>query len=280
MAKAAIIGANGFLGRNIAKAHLLQKDEVWAVYHRSSDKVPVGCTLVKESEIDSVKDIAFDFIYIAIGSHASKQAEFVQQNIFINQLLYNLQFRKVIFVSSIAVYGNQENVIELNSPFHAPSIYGQAKLMGEFIVSGKSSYGIIRFTYLYGPGMSTNSLMPAWVKSAVVNKEIKIFGTGARVNDYLYIDDAVNLCLAVARSEGNQIAIGATGQSVSNADLAKNIKEIVTDTNISFTGEDKSPSFRFDIKKTTEQLNWKPVVSFKDGLKNLVTQFHADTNLQ
>jgi nucleoside-diphosphate-sugar epimerase len=280
MKNVAVIGANGFLGRNIAKAHLLQKDSVWAVYHRSVEKIPAGAILVQEEALDTIKNIELDFIYIAIGSFALSQEEFIGQNIFIHSLLGKLRFQKVIFVSSIAVYGNQEAIISQKSPFNNPGNYGLAKLMGEFIVSKHAHYGIIRFTYLYGPGMSTNSLMPAWIKNAILKKEIKIFGTGKRVQDYLFIDDAVSLCLAVADSTENLVLIGATGNSVANIELAENIQELVPGTQLILTGEDVSPSFRFEIEHTIEKTRWKPLVSVKRGLRDLISQSHADSDLQ
>lgn len=263
-----IIGSNGFVGRNLCVEFLKANDTVFAFYHHEKSLIPEGCLIQPINESFNTK---LDVLLVCIGSHASTYSDYLSQLTLLNNLVKQIEFSKIVFISSIAVYGNHDNIIHDQSSYNNPGLYGMAKLAQEFIVKQCTNYSIIRPTYLYGNGMAVNSLLPKWVSDAIKEKKIVIYGNGLRKQDYLHIDDLASLCRLAANYTANNTVIAATGKSITNLQLAQEISQYIPDVEIHFTGQDTASSFEFDITKTSEMYNWEPKVSIKDGLARFLS---------
>ena len=160
-------------------------------------------------------------------------------------------------------------MITENSAFVNPGTYAMSKLAGEFIVQSLANYSIIRLAYVFGPDMTNNSFIPNIIKSAQNNKTITLYGKGERQQDYIYVDDAADICIAAAKTNENEIYLGATGCSTSNLEVANNIKKFIN-CDIIFTGTELAQSFNFDPSISLIKLNWRPAVSFSEGIKNIL----------
>jgi UDP-glucose 4-epimerase len=269
-----IIGANGFIGSHLCAAHLREGNAVVAICNTNSQSVPQGCTIVS---FENAGEIFFDQLFIAIGSHAASHEEFIKQHVFLQQVIATLKFGRIIFISSIAVYGNHSTPINIDSCYCNPSLYGQAKLAQEFLIKSSTNYVIIRPTYIYGIGMGKNSLLPIWVQHALTNSKIMVYGNGARRQDYLHVDDLVRLCVIAGKKDGNHTVIAATGKSYSNKILAETIALQLPGTAVEYCGEDSSASFEFDVTATIDRYQWHATTNFETGLKNYIQ--HANSGL-
>lgn len=269
-----IIGANGFIGSNLCAAHLREGNAVFAICNTNSQSVPQGCTIVS---FENAGKIFFDQLFVAIGSHAASHEEFIKQHVFLQQVIATLKFGRIIFISSIAVYGNHSTPINIDSCYCSPSLYGQAKLAQEFLIKSCADYVVIRPTYIYGIGMGKNSLLPVWVQHAFTSSKITVYGNGARRQDYLHVNDLVDLCIIAGKKGGNHTVIAATGRSCSNKILAEKIALQIPGTAIEYFGEDTSASFEFEVTATIDLYQWHAITNFETGLKNY-TQ-HANTHL-
>lgn len=263
--KIGIIGANGFIGSSLCKMYINKGYEVFAFYNQNTNAIPDGCKIFS---IESIPDINFDYVLISIGSHGLNHKDYLNQYSFLERLLNKIKFIKIIFISSVEVFGKNHDVINQQSSFVQPSIYGQSKLSQEFLVKSFNNFLIIRPTYIYGTGMNQNSLIPIWSKFANEKREIIIFGDGQRKQDYLHIDDLTNLCFlaTITEKETNNIIIAATGNSVSNYEIAKEISDNIPNTIIKFKGDDKTSSLKFDVCETQLLYGWKPKISIKEGI--------------
>lgn len=263
-----VVGANGFLGSALVDKLLSQEYEVVAVYNSSFDKINKKAKiLTKEELFDS--NIQPDTVFYLSGNYAVPH----EKLLVLNDDLYKYSLRfpnsKMVYISSTNVYGNSDQVITENSAFTNPGTYALSKIAGEFIVSAMKHFSILRLAYIYGPGISNNSFIPQIIKSAKENKRITLFGNGEREQDYIYIDDAVNMCFASALNENNSIYLGATGISVSNKEIAEEIQKH-TDCSITFIGEETGKSFYFNPSKTFKELNWHPTITIADGIQKML----------
>lgn len=268
--KALILGANGFVGSHLAEKLAREGNAVSAAYNTKSSQIPSGCKKIPVAELYGLTEF-FDHVYICVGNFSCTHEEFVSQAIEIYHIIKQLRYDRVVFVSSIAVYGNHAGIISYQSEFVTPSLYGQYKLACEFLLTSLPNCSIVRFTYLYGPGMSENSLIPRWINTAKTNGVIAVYGDGARAQDYLYIDDAISLIIKTASEKILPPFIAASGVSISNRDLAYLLAELIPGTKIKFTGSDSSASFFFDISFTKKELQWMPTVDLRTGLTRLLT---------
>ena len=107
--------------------------------------------------------------------------------------------------------------------------------------------------------------MPTIIRSAKEKFEIILNGDGSRYQDYLYIDDAVEMCYIAANVSESRIYLGASSIKTSNFEIASIISKF-TGCEIKFVDEEKAHSFSFNPNETFETLKWKPKVDFKSGL--------------
>lgn len=263
--KIGVVGANGFVGRSLCLKYLSENNTVFAFFHRNFSSIPKGCLI---ESIDSVFNQNLDCLVIAIGGHNSTQQEFLDQYLLIDFIIKHFKYDKIIFISSVEVYGRSKNSISIDNCFNNPSIYGLSKICQEFLISSVPNYTIIRATYLYGNGMDGNSLLPIWINKAKNEKEIIVFGDGKRSQDYLHVDDLSQLCwLSTKSDKKNIIIIAASGESISNVEIANEISNNVSDSVVKYFGEDTTPSSQFDISYTQKSYDWNPKHSLINWLK-------------
>lgn len=263
--KIGVLGANGFIGRALCLKYIDKGHDVLAFYNHNKNRIPNKCSIYST---DKLPNTQLDCLVISIGGHSLGRKQYLKQYLSIDSIIKNINFDKIIFISSVEVYGKNKETIRMNSCFNQPNIYGMSKISQEFLVSFVENSVILRPTYIYGPGMNNNSLIPIWINMAKTKHKITVFGKGERKQDYLYIDDFTDLCLHVAEKDKTGTFIAASGVSVSNLNLARKISDIIPGTAIKFSGEDTAGSSHFDISHTYEAYGWKPKVSIEQGLFN------------
>jgi UDP-glucose 4-epimerase len=268
MKTAVVIGANGFLGSRLVKKLLAENINIIAVYNLNNSNIsPLVKTVQKEVFFNTTYNI--DYIYFLSGNYANSHKQLIEINCDLQRYITKYPNAKFVYISSTNVYGFQIDEITENSSFNNPSLYGRFKLAGEFLISSLSNFSIIRLTYLYGPGITNSSFLPTIIRSAKEKFEIILNGDGSRYQDYLYIDDAVDMCYIAANVTENRIYLGASSIKTSNIEVASMISNI-TGCDIKFIGEEKAESFIFNPKDTYETLKWKPKVDLKTGLINML----------
>ena len=151
------------------------------------------------------------------------------------ELSKNTGVRKVFYASSSEVYG--EPVVipqhEETTPLNSRVPYAVVKNIGEaFLRSYHKQYGldytIFRFFNTYGPQQSEDFVVPRFLRQALHNEPITIYGKGDQTRTFCYVDDNVDTCLAVLDGKkvpGNVLNIGSADE-ISVLELAKLVIEL------------------------------------------------------
>lgn len=266
----AVIGANGYLGNALALKLYSVGLNVISVYNINKSNLPLPFNNISISELLERKP-QIDIIYFSVGNFSNSYSELIYLNcILLNEIIQTFVNTKIIFISSTNVYGTNTKVIDENSEFIAISPYGKAKLAGEFVASTAKKFAIIRFTYLYGAGLNNASFLPKIINDAKNKNEIILFGEGKREQDYLHVNDAIELCLKALYYNENDVFLGATGISLSNLNVSLEITSIFNDCKIRFVGKENALSFKFNPQLTFDKLKWQPQVRFADGIKSML----------
>lgn len=268
--KVLIIGASGFLGGAIATAFLDKSHEVVGVYHSSEKSIPKGCKAININDVKKLED-TFDTVVVAAGNYTFSPKELIDVNVLLcRQVSQQFTTAKLVYISSVNVYGNHSDRIDERSSFNQPSFYGLSKLAGEAVAQTHNRYAIIRLTYLYGPHMPMVSFLPILINKAKTTGKITLFGQGERLQNYLHVQDAAELCVAASRYEENDIFLGATSHSLSNLEVAETIKSYIPNLQIDFEGQDTAPWFQFDNSKSVAKLDWQSRHDFSATIKEIV----------
>jgi nucleoside-diphosphate-sugar epimerase len=112
--------------------------------------------------------------------------------------------------------------------------------------------------------------LPKITDAATFEKKVILYGDGSRRQDYLYVEDAANFCIAAAQSNENAIFLGANGKSVSNLEAALMLKKYLPDTEIQFHGVDNSPSFVYENDFTKNKLNFEVKHHLSQSIQTLI----------
>ncbi len=147
--------------------------------------------------------------------------------------------KKVVYAASCSVYGDTEMLPKSESQIPSPlSPYAVQKLAGEmYCKTYFDNYGLsttsLRYFNVYGPYQDPNSeysaVIPIFIRQALQNKPITIFGDGTTSRDFIYIEDIIqaNLRAAIsAKSDGHVINV-AYGYNFTLNELANKIIESV-----------------------------------------------------
>ena len=147
------------------------------------------------------------------------------------------------------------------------------------------TYGIratsLRLTNTYGPRhlMKHNrqGFLNWFIRQAMDNEVIKIFGDGLQIRDFHYVDDVVLALLLTGESKRSEGEIFNLGGEPSNLkDLVSLIIDITRNGSselIPFPDERKKieiGSFTADYGKIKKTLGWEPKIGLEEGIKKTV----------
>lgn len=130
------------------------------------------------------------------------------------KLAQKLKVKKLVYTSSMAVYGNQENAME-NGIVNPISFYGSSKLSAEYFVKllkehNNIPYTIFRLFATYGAGQDLNNkhqgILSIYLDMALNGNVIKITGAKDRVRELIHVNDVIKaLMLSLDSSTDNEV---------------------------------------------------------------------------
>lgn len=273
--KVLVIGANGFLGRNLVKKALKMDWVVDGVYHTNKSFIPNQCDSFHIDKLQKLKN-SYDAVFllsafIPYGSYNVADQRLVDVNIKIPlTVLDKFKKSKIVYSSSAAVYGNNNSTIFEDSAFNNPTLYGLSKLAAESILRFHPDFQIIRFSSIYGMGMTAKTFIPKLLEQAKTDKKMILFGTGARLQNYVYIEDAVDYLISAVSQEASGIYLGVGDRSYSNTEVARIIQSFIPGCKIQYTGEDNSQSSVYDNSITRKVLKFKPRFFLEEGIRSML----------
>jgi len=272
--KILITGIYGFLGSNLAKK-MAEKHAVIGLYNTEKEIEFDGNVICfnKLELIDSVPDVII-MCHAAVSSGGTNidKVKLFETNVdFTKQIVEKFPTIKSIYISSVSVYGNNQDIIDEKFVLNPETDYALSKLAGENEVNQNQNSIIIRLSSLYGNGMKENTLIPNYCNQALQNKSIQVWGNGSRFQNYIHVDDAISLIEKAVeyQSKINFPLLGVSSKEYSNDEVAKIISGL-TNSVINFVKEDYSPSVHFNNKITQKTLNWQSEIELEIGLGSYI----------
>ena len=139
--------------------------------------------------------------------------------------IYGLNYKKKLKEQDISIIGNSKKF---------RWSYAVSKLIDEhlslaYFNEKKLKVNILRFFNTVGSRQNSNygMVIPAFIKSAIKNKPIIVFGNGKQTRTFLHVNDAVGFIKKIIseKSFGNIYNLGGN-ENVSIINLAKKIKKL------------------------------------------------------
>jgi UDP-glucose 4-epimerase len=129
--------------------------------------------------------------------------------------------KRVFFSSSSEVYGEPVHLPqnEYTTPLNSRLPYAVVKNVGEsYFRSYQQEYGldytIFRFFNTYGPKQSDDFVMSKFMRAALKNEPITIYGDGTQTRTFCYIDDNTDFCVNAIKNESTINEVYNVGNDV------------------------------------------------------------------
>jgi dTDP-glucose 4,6-dehydratase len=299
-----VTGGAGFLGSHLCE-HLLGKG------HRviCIDNLETGSL----QNIEHIRDDAFDFRNIDIIEQVEipEDVDFVYHLAspaspidYMRLPLHTLKvgshgthhmlgvakFKRARFLiaSTSEVYGDPEvhpqkedywgnvNPIGPRGVYDEAKRYAEAMTMAYHRQQGVDT-AIVRIFNTYGPRMRAHDgrAIPTFLRQALQDRPLTVFGEGAQTRSFCYVDDLIRGIVALAESDVHQPVNIGNPNEFTLLELAKTVIE-VTESRSEIVFEalpiDDPQQRRPDISRANDLLGWEPEVELRDGLRRTIEQ--------
>ena len=193
MSKVIVLGSKGFIASNIIKK-LKEKRYKFSSYSKKSINLENLSNAKKLAKIILKDD---EIIFTSAVAPA--------KNINFSKVLNNLEFKKLIYISSDAIYSDSKKPLKEASKKCPDNWHGLMHLMRENILKrsfNKKKLVIVRPTLVYGKGDTHSGYGPnLFIKRAKKNKNIVLFGNGEELRDHIWINNLSEIIVMLLKKQ-------------------------------------------------------------------------------
>ena len=298
-----ISGGAGVIGRSLVQLLLKNKYNIYVadlkdqpeefkgkVYYRKGD-----LNFLTTNEIESFKPDVF--VHLAAVFERTKETHgFYDNNFQNNTLLSNhllkifsklKSIQKIIYASSYLTYdekyymkkGDMINYpIDENVNLNPRNLIGASKLYHEkeleLIKRHKKDKQIAILRIFRGYGCGSNDIVSRWVRMALQNKPLEVYGEKGKF-DYIFSDDSANALFKLIKKNfdynKNYIFNLGSGRNYKIKDLLEILKNEFTNLKIiKLKKQILTENSLSNNNKFTKFTGWKPTYNLKKGVKKIL----------
>jgi dTDP-glucose 4,6-dehydratase len=195
---------------------------------------------------------------------------------------------RFLIASTSEVYGDPQVHPQPESywghvnPIGPRGVYDEAKRYAEALTMAYHRQqgvdtAIIRIFNTYGPRMRPHDgrAIPTFLRQALQDRPITVFGDGAQTRSFCYVDDLIRGMIALAESGLHQPVNVGNPNEFTLLELAKAVIEVTNSrSEIVFEAlPTDDPQVRQpDIGLAREALGWEPEIDLREGLRRTIEQ--------
>ena len=198
---------------------------------------------------------------------------------------------RVVYAGTRQVYGRPEYLpVDERHLVRPADINGVNKAAGEYYhLLYNNVFNVracsLRLTNVYGPRQlirhNRQGFIGWFIRLAIENREIQIFGDGSQMRDFVYVDDAADAFLRAGASDacdGDVFNVGGV-EPISHRDLVAMLIDTAGSGRVRYV--DWPPekkridigSFYSDSTKFQTRVGWTPQVDLREGLRRTLAYF-------
>ena len=169
------------------------------------------------------------------------------------------------------------------NPIGPRGVYDEAKRYAEAMAMAYHKQQgvdtcIARIFNTYGPRMRPNDgrAIPTFVRQALDDQPITVFGDGTQTRSFCYVDDLIRGLVALTESgEHMPVNIGNPGEFtlLELAELVLRLSGSKSEIVYEALPEDDPQQRRPDISRAKEVLGWEPEIALEDGLRRILAAY-------
>jgi UDP-glucose 4-epimerase len=200
---------------------------------------------------------------------------------------------KVVFAGTRQIYGKPDRLPVDETHLVRPiDVNGVNKAAGEYYHHlYNNAFGVracsLRLTNVFGPRQllkhNRQGFIGWFVRLALEDREIQIFGDGSQVRDFVYVDDAVDAFLRAGfcnACDGEVFNVGGS-EPTAHRDLVELLIGVAGSGRVAYVPwpDDKKRidigSFYSDSSKFTRTTGWRPAVALREGFGRTIDYYRA-----
>ena len=200
---------------------------------------------------------------------------------------------RVVYAGTRQVYGKPDRLpVDERHLVRPVDVNGVNKAAGEYYhLLYNNVFGVrassLRLTNVYGPRQlvkhNRQGFIGWFIRLAIEDREIPVYGDGSQLRDFVYVDDAVDAFLragAMEACDGEVFNVGGE-RPIAHADLVRMLVEVAGGGRVRLVDwpDEKKRidigSFYSDWSKFSAATGWRPHVDLRDGLQRTVAYYRA-----
>lgn len=236
-------------------------------------------------------------VNFAAESHVDRSildsGPFIQTNVVGTQVLLDAcrqaKVSRFVQVSTDEVYGSlgAEGFFTEETPLAPNSPYSASKTAADVLVRAYChTFGfpavITRCSNNYGPYQFPEKIIPLFISRALDDKPLPVYGKGENVRDWIHVlDHCRGIDAALRRGRPGEVYNFGGHEEIRNIDLTRMLLELLgkPQTLIEFVSDRPGHDLRYaiDCSKAERELGWKPQVDFRQGIRDTIAWYKANT---
>jgi UDP-glucose 4-epimerase len=201
---------------------------------------------------------------------------------------------KVVFAGTRQIYGKPDSLPVDESHLVRPTdVNGINKAAGEYYhLVYNNVFGVrgcsLRLTNVYGPRQlikhNRQGFIGWFIRLAIENREIQVFGDGSQMRDFVFVDDAADAFLragACDACDGGVYNVGGL-EPIAHKDLVELLLSVAGTGRVTYVPwpEEKKAidigSFYSDSSKFAAATGWTPRVDLREGFRRTIDFYRAN----
>jgi dTDP-glucose 4,6-dehydratase len=304
MSTCLVTGGAGFLGSHLCDELLRRGNRVICVdnletgslanieHIRTPDFVHLNLDIIDPYFVDEPIDFVYHLAspaspidYLRLPLHTLKVGSYGTHHTLGLAKQHRARF---LTASTSEVYGDPKEHPQRETywghvnPIGPRGVYDEAKRYAEALTMAYHRQqgvdtAIVRIFNTYGPRMRAHDgrAIPTFLRQALQDRPITVFGDGAQTRSFCYVDDLIRGIILLAESgHHNPVNIG-NPKEFTLLELAQAVIE-VTGSNSEIVFEalptDDPQQRRPDITLAKEILGWEPTIELREGLERTIDQ--------
>ena len=195
--------------------------------------------------------------------------------------------QRLIFASTCSNYGSALETVNEDTPLESLSLYSETKVKSELNVLNSQDKNfepcVLRFATAYGlsPRMRFDLLLQEFIRDALIDKKISIFGPN-HWRPLVHVDDIASACIMAIENSSNISGevynVGDNEQNYTKKSLAELVQKHIPSSTIEIT-ESKQDlrSYKVSFDKIKNNLNFKISKTVEDGISEILNQINNHT---
>jgi dTDP-glucose 4,6-dehydratase len=299
---AVVTGGAGFLGSHLCEHLLEQGQRVICVDNLESSSLAnlehirdaaftfMNHDVIETIEIDEPVDYVFHLAalaspidYLRQPLHSLKTGSYGTHHAL---GLAKWKRARFLLASTSEIYGDPqvhpqpETYWGHVNPIGPRGVYDEAKRYAEALTMAYHSQqgvdtAIVRIFNTYGPRMRAHDgrAIPTFVRQALENKPLTVFGDGSQTRSFCYVDDLIRGLYLLANSEEHlPVNLGNPGEFtiLELAETVLRLTESKSEIVFEALPVDDPQIRQPDITRAKQLLGWEPEIDLEEGLRRLL----------